>query len=126
VSRPQLRVGSFKDIPPRAGLRDGGHVVLSCSACGRPLVDVWVVKPDALDPTTGGPFVWHLRAECCYCGDRSFPVEVRGRWALGPAGEDVPNPDPEGMDDARLYTAVTRIETEGRLVVFHTKERKGA
>lgn len=124
MNKPQVRIGNFPDIPDKVGLRDGGHVILSCSACGKPLVDIWVVKADAVNPVTGRPFEWKVVALCCYCGDRSFQQTVRGRYALGCYGRDVPNPDPDGMDDSKLETAVTRVEPRDGVLFFHTKKRQ--
>ena len=66
--------------PPRnreeKGLKDGGHIILECSACGAPLVDCWLTKPD-FDIET------KLRAECPHCGDHSFEETIKGGFHLG-------------------------------------------
>jgi hypothetical protein len=47
------------------------HYPLTCSACEEPLLE--------LIAATGNDEVAHrYRATCCFCGDRSFPVEVLG------------------------------------------------
>lgn len=71
---------------------------LRCSACGDLLLEVMVGSPDA-------DFVSYFRAECCFCGDRSFPVEVRGA-GLGIVATD------------RTIHASTR--PEGRITVLET------
>lgn len=112
------------DAPPSSGLRDAGHVILRCSACGEPLVDVWLTDPDAVNPMTGGPFTWKGKALCCFCGDSSFPVEWKGRYAVGPYGVDVADPDPDNADDSKMRLSITKIEPRGDLLVFHTKKKQ--
>jgi hypothetical protein len=92
--------------PPRPrpwqGLRDGGHVVLRCSDCDRPLADVHVTRPQ-------DDKVWRVRARCCYGCTRadgspqtSFIEEVRGR-TFHVGGFGLPNPD--DPDDSLMQTA---------------------
>jgi hypothetical protein len=57
-------------------LLDAGHTILKCSACGNDLVDVWLVKENL-------PIKSFIRAECAYCGDHSFAVEVHGKFLAG-------------------------------------------
>ncbi len=58
------------------GLKDGGHVILECSACGAPLTDCWITKPDFNIKTK-------LQAECPHCGDHSFEEIIKGGFHLG-------------------------------------------
>jgi hypothetical protein len=120
MHQPVVKISHFTDIPEPAGLKDEGHVFLTCSACGKPLVDIWCVKKDVIDPRTGKPFVWKVQALCCYCGDKSFPVEVQGRIVPGCVGIDIPNPDPDEAWDSKLQTKITRTETTGDTIIFHT------
>ncbi len=122
MTAPQITMGNFKDIPTLAGLKDGGHVILSCSACGENLVDIWVVKKDARNPRTGKPIVSRGKAKCWKCGDESFPAEWHGRFALGSFGVDIPNPDPTAMNESKVTSKVVRVETQGDLLIFHTKK----
>ena len=55
---------------------DGGKHLLKCSACDKDLVEIWITKKE-LDVK------FRLRAECAYCGDHSFSVEVAGGFHLG-------------------------------------------
>ena len=123
MGKTEVRMGNFKDIPPKAGLKDGGHVILACSACGKPLVDIWIIKADAINPNTGKVLEWKMVALCCYCGDRSFQETVHGRYALGCIGKDIPSEEPDGSDDSKLETSINRIETKEGVLIFHTVNR---
>ena len=71
------------------GATDGGHVLLTCSACGVPLVDIWINHPeDDID--------WTFRANCAHCGDKSYEKKVHGTYLLGGTDYSVP----ESFDDA--------------------------
>lgn len=59
------------------------HKYLVCSACDATLVDIWVVKPDLINPLTGKPFVWRMQANCPFCGDQSYITEVVGKYFPG-------------------------------------------
>jgi hypothetical protein len=68
-----------------AGLVDGGHFVLKCSNCDKPLVDIWKTRPkETLD---GSPVKTRLQAECCYCGDHSKAEVVIGGFHPGGYGQ---------------------------------------
>tara|TARA_Y100001938_G_scaffold131336_1_gene188320 strand:- start:3004 stop:3252 length:249 start_codon:yes stop_codon:yes gene_type:complete len=61
--------------------------VLECSNCSKKLVEIWIKNSsDKLSK---------VRAECCYCGDRSYSVEVRGEFYIG--GTD--NASLEGVEE---------------------------
>lgn len=120
--KPVVKVSNFEDIPDKVGLKDGGHVILSCSACGEKLVDIWITKKDAKDPRTGKPFRWKGKAKCWKCGDESFPVEWEGKFAVGSYGVDIVDPDPDAMNDSRVTSKVVRIEPADGMLVFHTKK----
>lgn len=109
---------------PRLGLKDGGHVILRCSNCDRPLADVFVTQPGKLVPGTNTPFTWRLRARCCYgctrpngSPEHSFIETVEGLYHLGGYGEDNPD-DPE---DSRVVTVPVRTvdeyDSEGNAVM---------
>lgn len=55
---------------------DGGEHTLRCSACSRDLAKIWVVRPNL-------PIKSFVRAECAYCGDHSFELEVIGQFLAG-------------------------------------------
>ncbi len=57
------------------GLVDGGHNILKCSNCGKSLVDVWVTTKSEVRTT--------FRANCPFCGDKSFSQEVKGLCHIG-------------------------------------------
>ena len=75
-----LREGDFPDLGPGgiedSFLTDGEHIILECSNCKAPLVDIWVTQPDLILKSK-------LRAECAHCGDKSFEKEVSGGFHLG-------------------------------------------
>lgn len=111
----KVSVGNFKDIPQKTGLKDGGHVILSCSACGTALVDIWIVKANAINPKTGKVFQWKGKAICYACGDSSFLQSWEGKYALGCISNDAVDPD-----DSKIISRVTKVETKGDLIIFHT------
>jgi hypothetical protein len=67
-------------------LQDGGHVIIRCSGCNKPLVDIWRTRPNQIDPRTNKPFEWKFIAECCYCGDKSYLTTVLGGFHIGGYG----------------------------------------
>lgn len=108
--------------PPRPplGLRDGGHVLLRCSCCNKPLADVHITQPGKLRPD-GKPFVWKVRALCPYCGDKSYIRRIEGLWH--PAGHGVPNPaNPDDPDDNLVITSIANfleeVDREGDTVIL--------
>lgn len=106
--------GAFREITP-IGLKDCGHTILKCSACAKPLVDIWLIKPDA----TKEP--WRIRALCCYCGDKSFIHEVHGMYNY--AGIHKPHPTEE--DEVIPVTDLINIRTDKNDVIeIEVKERK--
>lgn len=88
---------------------DGERIVLSCSNCQKPLVDVRSTNTDQ-------PFVWKVKARCCYCGDSSFEKEVRG--LLRYFGAQVPRED--NPADVAVVTRIAHLEADGDKVIFHT------
>lgn len=70
---------------PIRGLKDGGHQIIKCSACDKPLMDVWITNPKET-------FKWKVKANCPYCGDHSFEKEIQGRFAYGPIFKDDDHP----------------------------------
>jgi len=95
--------------PAKFGFQDGGHVILECSSCNKPLVDVWSVQPDQ-------PFEWKVKAKCCYCGDSSFQKEVKGLFRYSGAQK----PSDTDAEDTTLVTQVTHLEADGQNVLFYT------
>lgn len=96
----------------KVGLKDGGHVILRCSNCDKGLVDIWIVKPDM-------PVEFDCLAKCCFCGDVSETVKIKGRFAR--SGYST-NETPEDPDAAKMLTLIDRIEATGDKVIFHTKK----
>lgn len=74
------------------------HHILECSACGEPLVDVWVTKPES-------KHVWKVKAECPHCGDHSYVTEIHGDFAPGSIGNTM-CVDSEITDDLVIFKTV--------------------
>jgi hypothetical protein len=53
------------------GIVNAGEHVLQCSACGRDLIKVLVVRPKI-------PMTLNYRADCPFCGDHSWMVPITG------------------------------------------------
>lgn len=101
VKRIELNKTEAEAPEQLQGLKDGGHTIIECSACGAPLVDIWVTRPDE-------DYDWSLEANCPHCGDHSFVVEVHGGFH-------------QGHTD---YTTVVSFDTNGETIVFETKKGK--
>lgn len=70
-------------------IEDGGHVIVECSDCKAPLLDIWITgKTDAVE----NQFI----AECPHCGDKSYLSSVKGLIYMG-------------VTD---YTHIENVETE--------------
>lgn len=116
---------------PRAraivGLKDGGHVLLRCSNCNKPLCDIFVTQPGKKMPGTNEPFEWRVRARCCYgCKNHegkpetSYIEKIIGLYHLG--GHGIPNPaNPDDPDDNIVVTvpvqAIEETDSEGSAVL---------
>lgn len=88
---PQLTVE--KSVAKEAvGLKDGGHVYVRCSNCEAILMDLWKTLPKNGEKE----IKWKVRANCPFCGDKSFVHDVEGVFHKGGYGkvkEDDPNDD---------------------------------
>jgi hypothetical protein len=102
------------------GLQDGGHVILRCSACNKPLVDIWRTRPNQIDPRTGKAFEWKFVAECCYCGDKSYPTTVLGGFHIGGYGKNT-NDNNEAYEQT---TIIDQLPMQGREDVTLVKTAK--
>lgn len=100
-------------------LKDGGHVILTCSNCNKQLVDLFIVKPDA-KRDDGTDIIWKCQAECCYCSDKSFITEVKGIFRPG----GIIQIDPENEDNYKNVVNLTDVQYEDNLVIFKTKRHK--
>lgn len=98
------------------GLKDCGHIILSCSSCGKNLVDIWKIKENK-------EWSWKVMAKCCYCGDNSYIKEFTGQFARG--GYSInpdKNKDPEEPNAKMLTSIVKEEERDDGVIVFHTKK----
>lgn len=94
-------------------IKDGGNIVISCSNCNKPLVDLLITDPEA-------DFNWKCVAECCYCGDKSFIKEVKGVFRPGgcvTVSKD--NPDHFFQD-----TLLADIIHDNEKIIFKTEKGK--
>lgn len=57
---------------------DKGKIVVACSNCERPLVNILPSKSKADDIVT--TFV----VDCCHCGDKSYEETVKGLLSISP------------------------------------------
>lgn len=96
---------------PTDKLVDGEHVYLECSACNKPLVDIYITRPDAVS-VDGKPFIWKVRAKCCYgCmknkkeAEMSFTKEIRGMFHHG----GITKPNPNDAEDATIITSISNL-----------------
>ncbi len=51
-------------------------IIIVCSNCNKPLVEIWVIRPNA-------PIKSEIVAKCCHCGDKSFKMSVAGQYCIG-------------------------------------------
>ncbi len=109
-------------------LKDGGHIYPTCSNCDAILLDIWVTKPNAIDPRTSKPFEWKFMVNCPFCGDHSFLTEVTGAFHIGGYGITLPDGEP-GEASTKMATfaedgdvtkvVVTKASNDAR--AFHNK-----
>ena len=57
-------------------------VSVKCSSCNQGLFTVQVIDAEAKDPVTGKVFVWNIKSNCPYCGDRSFIKKIQGDYRI--------------------------------------------
>ena len=95
------------------GLKDGGHVIIRCSNCDRPLVDIWRTRPEMNDPRTKKIFEWKFIAECCYCSDKSYVTTVLGGVHIGGYGVTTYE-DAETINTREKTSIVETIPMPGR------------
>jgi DNA-directed RNA polymerase subunit RPC12/RpoP len=79
-----------------AGLSDGGQVILNCSACRKPLMTIWITRPNESTKDT-------FQATCPYCGDKSWKKTVKGGVHVG------------GFEDKTVFDSITE---EGDVKLF--------
>lgn len=83
----------------KIGLEDGGHIILECSNCLCPLVDVFVTSPK-MDVSID------VVAHCYKCKDKSFIKKIKG--GFHPGGTDysvITNINLDNPEVAEFFTA---------------------
>lgn len=111
VNLQRVREEEVKETGPE-GLRQGGHVIVSCSSCRAGLMDIWRTRPHE-------PHTWKVQANCPFCGDKSFVVEVQGGFHNGGmalAKEDEPD------EDKAVSTVVDTFEIQDDKLVFKIRK----
>ena len=74
-------------------LENNEHIIICCSDCDKPLIDVWVTRSEY-------PSKHQIRAHCCFCDDQSFLTEVKGAFHLGScSGVGISDIETENSDD---------------------------
>jgi hypothetical protein len=97
----------------RQGLKDGGHIIIRCSNCNKPLADIWRTRPNMKDPRTSKLFEWKFVAECCYCKDKSYITTVSGGVHIGGYGVTTYE-NKEVLDTSEKTTITETIPMPGR------------
>lgn len=92
-------------------IKDDGNVIISCSNCNKPLVDLFITDAEA-------DLIWNCVAECCYCGDKSFIKEVKGIFRPG----GCVTIDEKNPDHFKLNTLLVDIVTNEDKVIFKTQK----
>lgn len=105
----QMTIQAAKQAEPE-GLKDGGHVYVSCSNCDAGLLDVWRTRPHEKE-------VWHVRASCPFCGGRSYAVEIKGGFHVGGYGTPKPGDGDETIPST-IYTG--QVSVEDNVFLFKT------
>lgn len=100
-------------------LEDGGSIILKCSNCDNKLVEVWRTRPN--EKLGKNDVIWKLRAICCYCGDKSYPIQFKGGFHYKGIGKVIDKTRPEDEIDV---TKVINAEPVGDEVVFYTEKAK--
>lgn len=98
------------------GLKDGGRVTLSCSACRNPLMTIWITRPD--EKIDGKIVEWKVVAKCCYCKDSSYERVIKGGFHH--SGFGLVNKHDSEMDTP--VTVVEDIILEDDKVIFKIKK----
>lgn len=124
-------IGNF-DVEERQrnllGYKDGGHNILTCSACNAALMDVWVTGPNV-------KLAWKVRATCPYCPPKdggtptmSFVTEVRG--AICPGGIAAKEgrvffPTKDSDEVGRPHTRVGDVKYDNGVSIFRIDKEPG-
>lgn len=88
-------------------LKNGTKSILSCSMCGKSLLEIWITQPNV-------DMVTKVQATCPYCPERSFVNEVRGKFHAGPIFHEV---NPETFDDVQI-TVIKDVVNENNKTTF--------
>lgn len=118
--KAKVKKFSEDDVKDSIGLVDGGHTYLECSSCGNKLIDIFHTQPDAIDPRTGEPFQWKMRAQCCYCGDKSYIKDITGKFHIGGYGEDKEDDPNDDIPRTKMNGDYTEIIDGEEVLVIKT------
>lgn len=82
------------------GLKDGGHVILKCSNCNKPVFSLWVVKPNF-------DFEASYKATCPYCDGKTYTKKIKGQITTG----GIPKNGDYYSDDTEVLTYMEKFDT---------------
>lgn len=68
-------VNQYEKNGGTGGRVDGKQTLLTCSGCDKELCYVWANQPSK-------KVDFKIVAKCCYCDDKSFPIEIHGGFAV--------------------------------------------
>ena len=102
----------------KENLIDGGHKILSCSNCSAMLVDIWLTKPNAVNPVTKKKFEWKVQANCPFCKDNSFVDTIYGIYHYGGCGKI----KDDNADDDIPSTIIVDFVLKDGLVKFNVEK----
>jgi hypothetical protein len=95
-----------------APIENGAKVILVCSNCKTPLVELWRTRPSA-------PVHTKVFATCAICKDKSFTKIVAGGFHIAPIENGkvkIINTEPgEATDENGVLTIPLKIITENNL-----------
>lgn len=57
-------------------MEDLEKVIIECSSCNTPLIEIWITHPDVKATT-------EVIVKCAICGDKSFAKEIKGKYYMG-------------------------------------------
>lgn len=88
-------------------MENNNDTTITCSNCDAPLVQVWIRDENFKQETK-------IRVRCAHCGDRSFAVDVSGKFYLGGTdytGIEAVNPDKEEFNGSLITKQEILVET---------------
>src|SRR5690348_9170284 len=105
-SDQQLKKRAYKPYDDSVSL--GANIILKCSACGLPLVDILVTRPKLEVETI-------VKAICWKCNDKSFQQKVKGGFHQTKTKYSIPSEvDTNQLDDGTLDVTIHTVENKNK------------